>query len=145
VQRWRARLGEIPGTARLAAWQDSGLRVIVPGDAEWPTQLDDLGDMRPLLLWVRGSADLRLTCVNSVSIVGSRAASGYGNHVAIELAAALAERGVGVVSGGAQATKSQLRSPSIAGRHEHGKRSFAVTERRRSLTGTATRTAPNAE
>ena len=47
------------------------------------------------------AADLRLTCVNSVSIVGSRAATGYGNHVAIEMAAALAERGVAVVSGGA--------------------------------------------
>jgi len=101
VARWRVRLGEIPSTARLAAWQDAGLRLIMPGDAEWPTQLDDLGDARPLLLWLRGSADLRRTCVNSVSIVGSRAATGYGNHVAIELAAAVAEHGVGVVSGGA--------------------------------------------
>jgi DNA processing protein len=33
--------------------------------------------------------------------VGSRAATGYGNHVAIEMAAHLAERGVTVVSGGA--------------------------------------------
>jgi DNA processing protein len=49
---------------------------------------------------VRG-ADLRLTCVNSVSMVGSRAATGYGNHVAVEMAAALAEDGVGVISGGA--------------------------------------------
>jgi hypothetical protein len=24
VERWRDRLGEIPGTSRLAAWQDSG-------------------------------------------------------------------------------------------------------------------------
>ncbi len=79
----------LPTVARLAAWQDSGLRLIMPGDAEWPTQLDDLGDARPLLLWARGSADLRLTCVNSVSMVGSRAATGYGNHVAIEMAAAL--------------------------------------------------------
>jgi DNA processing protein len=101
IARRLVRLGEIPSTARLAAWQHGGLRVIVPGDAEWPTQLDDLGDARPLLLWLRGSADLRLTCVNSVSIVGSRAATGYGNHVAIELAAALAEHRVGVVSGGA--------------------------------------------
>jgi hypothetical protein len=46
-----------------------------------PTQLDDLGDARPLLLWARGTADLRLTCVNSVSMAGSRAATGYGNHV----------------------------------------------------------------
>jgi DNA processing protein len=101
IGRWRIRLGEVPTSGRLAAWQDSGLRLIQPGDAEWPTQLDDLGDTRPLLLWARGAADVRLSCVNSVSIVGSRAATGYGNHVAIEMAAHLAERGVAVVSGGA--------------------------------------------
>jgi DNA processing protein len=106
VQRWRDRLGEIPSTARLAAWEQGGMRVIVPGDAEWPTQLDDLGDVRPLLLWLHGTADLRLTCVNSVAIVGSRAATGYGQHVAIELAATLAERGPGVISGGAYSTKT---------------------------------------
>jgi DNA processing protein len=108
VPRWRDRLGEIPTTARLAAWQDCGLRLVLPGDAEWPTQLDDLGDTRPLLLWLRGTADLRLSCVNSVAIVGSRAATGYGQHVAVELAAVLAEKGVGVVSGGADSTLSQL-------------------------------------
>jgi DNA processing protein len=101
LPRWRERLSEIPSTGRLAAWRGSGLRVIQPGDAEWPTQLDDLGDTRPLQLWVRGTADIRLSCVNSVSIVGSRAATGYGNHVAIEMAAHLAECGVAVVSGGA--------------------------------------------
>jgi DNA processing protein len=111
LPRWRDRLGEIPSTARLAAWQDSGLRVIVPGDGEWPTQLGDLGDARPLVLWLRGTADLRLICVNSVAVVGSRAASGYGNHVAVEMAAVLAERGIGVVSGGAYATKYQLCAP----------------------------------
>jgi DNA processing protein len=47
LPRWRDRLGEIPTVARLAAWQYSGMRVIVPGDAERPTQLDDLGDARP--------------------------------------------------------------------------------------------------
>jgi DNA processing protein len=101
IQRWRNRLSEVPSTGRLAAWQDSGLRLILPDDAGWPSQLDDLGDTRPLLLWARGSADLRLSCVNSVSIVGARAATGYGNHVAIEMAAHLAERGITVVSGGA--------------------------------------------
>jgi hypothetical protein len=83
------------------------LRLIVPGDAEWPTQLDDLGDARPLALWLRGAADLRLTCVNSVAVVGARGATGYGNHVAVEMAAVLAEHGIGLVSGGAKATESQ--------------------------------------
>jgi DNA processing protein len=101
VARWRDRLVLLPTAARLTAWQDSGLRLIMPGDSEWPTQLDDLGDARPLLLWVRGDADFRLSCVHSVSIVGARAATGYGSHVAIEMAATLAEGGVTVISGGA--------------------------------------------
>jgi hypothetical protein len=108
LPRWRDRLSEIPSTGRLAAWQEGGMRLVMPGDAEWPSQLDDLGDARPAVLWVRGQADLRFACVNSVSMVGSRAATGYGNHVAIEMAATLSEHGVGVVSGGAKATNSQL-------------------------------------
>ena len=50
IGRWRVRLGEMPGSGRLAAWQDQGLRLVMPGDGDWPTQLDDLGDARPLLL-----------------------------------------------------------------------------------------------
>jgi len=115
LPRWRERLSEIPSTARLAAWQDSGLRLIMPGDAEWPTQLDDLGDARPLLLWARGIADLRLTCVNSVSMVGSRAATGYGQHVAIEMAATLAEKGTATASGGAFGIDASSHRGALAG------------------------------
>ncbi|HEY7324966.1 MAG TPA: DNA-processing protein DprA [Streptosporangiaceae bacterium] len=114
VERWRDRLGEIPSTARMAAWQDVGLRLVMPGDAEWPTQLDDLGEARPLLLWLRGTADLRLTCINSVAIVGSRAATGYGQHVAIELAAVLAERGAATVSGGAYGIDASAHRGALA-------------------------------
>jgi DNA processing protein len=53
LPRWRDRIGEIPTTARLEAWQEGGMRLVVPGDAEWPSQLDDLGDARPVVLWVR--------------------------------------------------------------------------------------------
>jgi DNA processing protein len=115
LPRWRDRLSEVPSTARLAAWQQSGLRVIVPGDAEWPTQMDDLGDARPLLLWARGTADLRFACLNSVAMVGSRAASGYGNHVALEMAATLAEHGVTVVSGGAFGIDASSHRGALAG------------------------------
>jgi predicted Rossmann fold nucleotide-binding protein DprA/Smf involved in DNA uptake len=106
------------------AWQQSGLRVAIPGDPELPTQRDDLGDARPLLLWLHGTADLRLTCVRSVSMVGSRAATGYGNLLGIEMAAALADHGVSIISGGAKATDSQLalglwESPTSACRQRH--------------------------
>jgi DNA processing protein len=100
-ERWRARLDQVPSAGRLAAWERSGLRLVCPGEAEWPSQLDDLGPGRPVVLWLRGSADLRYACLRSVSMVGSRAATAYGSHVGTELAAAVAERGWSVVSGGA--------------------------------------------
>jgi DNA processing protein len=100
-RRWQARLDQVPLPARLPAWEGVGLRQICPGEPEWPTRLDDLGDASPLVLWLRGNADLRYACLRSVSIVGSRASSAYGNHVCTEMAAALAERGWVVISGGA--------------------------------------------
>ena len=99
--KWRRRLSLVPTVARVAAWEDSGLRLVLPDDPEWPSQLDDLGDTRPLLLWVQGAVDLRYACLQSVSIVGARAATAYGLRVGLQLAAALAERGITVVSGGA--------------------------------------------
>jgi DNA recombination-mediator protein A len=83
--------------------------VIFSGDPEWPTQLDDLEDGRPLLLWVQGRADLRYACLSSVSLVGSRAVTAYGSHVGTELSAALTERGFSVVSGGPNVTRTNLR------------------------------------
>jgi DNA processing protein len=77
------------------------LRFVCPGDSEWPTQLDALGPKRPLALWLLGAVDLRLTCLRSVAIVGSRAASDYGGYVAGDLAFGLGERGWTVVSGAA--------------------------------------------
>ncbi len=106
IERWAARLGSVPTEARLAAWERAGMRVVCPGDLEWPTQLDVLGDARPLVLWLQGSADLRFACLRSVSVVGARAATGYGQHVAMEMAAALAERGWTVISGGAYGVDS---------------------------------------
>lgn len=99
--RWRRRLPGIATPGRLDGWQRSGLRLVCPGEPEWPTQLDDLGEARPVLLWLRGDCDLRFACLRSVSVVGSRAATGYGLEVALELAAELSERGYTVVSGGA--------------------------------------------
>jgi len=101
IERWRRRRPEVPPPARLAVWEDAGFRFVCPGDAEWPTQLDDLGAAKPVVLWLRGPADLRFSCLRSVSVVGSRAATAYGSHVATELSAELAGLGWTVISGGA--------------------------------------------
>ena len=75
-------------------------RLVIPGDLEWPSQLDDLGLKAPVALFVRG-LDLRRCVLRSVAVVGARAATSYGVSVAGDLAADLADRGWAVVSGGA--------------------------------------------
>jgi len=99
--RWRIRLSWLPDDAGLAEARRNGIRLVCPDDPEWPASLDELGPARPYALWLRGQADLRQACLRSVSMVGSRAATGYGAHVAGEIAADLGERGWGIVSGGA--------------------------------------------
>jgi DNA processing protein len=99
--RWAARLGDVPPEPALDGWRRNGIRLVIPGDIEWPGQLDVLGEARPWGLWVRGNADLRFACLRSVSVVGTRAATAYGTHVCGELAVTLAEAGWTIVSGGA--------------------------------------------
>ena len=99
--RWRVRLPGLPDDEAIASACRDGIRLICPGDAEWPGALDQLGQTRPYALWLRGNANLRFACSRSVSIVGARAATGYGGHVAGEIAAELGERGWAILSGGA--------------------------------------------
>jgi DNA processing protein len=101
LERWRARLPELPTPEEITAFRESGIRLVCPGDPEWPGQLADLGDDQPYALWLRGNADLRYSCLRSVAIVGARAATAYGSYVAAEFAASVAARGIAVVSGGA--------------------------------------------
>jgi DNA processing protein len=101
LERWRVRLDELPTPDDVIAFRRSGIRLICPGDPEWPEQLADLGDEQPYALWLRGTADLRFNCLHAVAVVGSRAATAYGSYVAAELAASVAARGWAVVSGGA--------------------------------------------
>lgn len=77
-----------------------GARVLVPGDKEWPTGLQDL-EHPPYCLWVRGPLRLADACERSAAIVGARAATAYGEAVAADLASGLADRGFTVVSGAA--------------------------------------------
>lgn len=93
----------------LARAADRGIRFVVPGDAEWPHQLEALdraGTLNgrggaPLGLWVTGPLDLAETARRSVAVVGSRSATSYGADVAGALGHGLAVEDVAVVSGAA--------------------------------------------
>jgi DNA processing protein len=113
-RRWQARLPDVPSADEIAGFRRSGIRLICPGDPEWPTRLDDLGAAKPYALWLRGSADLRFSCVRSLAIVGSRAATAYGSYVAAEFAASVASRGWAVISGGAYGVDAAAHRGALA-------------------------------
>ncbi len=103
-----ARLRAAQPERTLTAAHRMGIRFVVPGDAEWPRQVDDLVTTRgprdragaPLGLWVRGGGRLD-AATRSLAIVGTRAATGYGADIAARLAADVAAEGFAIVSGAA--------------------------------------------
>jgi DNA processing protein len=100
-----------------------GARLVCPGEHEWPDALEVLASAGaierrggvPLALWVRGQADLRAVTARSCAVVGARAASEYGQYIAGELGAALADRGITVVSGGAFGIDAAAHRGALAG------------------------------
>jgi DNA processing protein len=103
-----ARLSSVDVDATLEQAARLGVRFLIPGDDEWPSQLDDLHGVEPLHersgvpigLWVRGP--LRLDSLGgAVALVGSRSSSSYGEQIAADIAAEIGLAGRPVVSGAA--------------------------------------------
>jgi DNA processing protein len=83
------------GERLLAQLAEIGARVLVPGDSEFPTQLEDIRDP-PVALFVWG--DVSLLVRPAVAFVGSRDHTAYGAAAVRLLAGAIARRAT-VVSG----------------------------------------------
>lgn len=106
-----ARREHASGEVSLATAESIGARLVVPEDPEWPheifsclsaaTAIGLAGLAEPIALWVRGRNPLADELQRSVAVVGARAASGYGEHLAAELGYGLAGAGFTVVSGAA--------------------------------------------
>lgn len=120
----RARAEQVLGhTDRL------GARVVIPEDDEWPHRLEELIKIcaaggndpierdaaPPLCLWARGPVRLDQALERSVAVVGARAATGYGAHVARQIGYELAEQGWSVVSGGAFGIDAHAHRGALAG------------------------------
>jgi DNA processing protein len=96
--------------ARLRA-EAAGLQALPWGAPSYPALLARIADPPPLL-WMRGETHaLAAPCV---ALVGSRAASSYGLHVAERLAADLGRAGVTVVSGLARGIDSAAHHGALA-------------------------------
>nr|WP_228282284.1 DNA-processing protein DprA [Brevibacterium atlanticum] len=114
IDRWAVRVEDEDGGGDLDKIARLGGRLVIPGDAEWPSMLNDLGSAAPLGLWVRGAAELGAALARAVAVVGARAASSYGTKCASDLAWDLASRGITVVSGGAFGIDAAAHRAAIA-------------------------------
>ncbi|WP_426520778.1 DNA-processing protein DprA [Diaminobutyricibacter sp. McL0618] len=114
LERWHPR-ASLTAAARSF---ESGARVraalVTPEDDLWPASLADLGSGAPIALWVRGELGRLGELRRSVALVGARAATGYGEHVAMEVASGLADRGLSTVSGGAYGIDGAVHRASLA-------------------------------
>lgn len=108
-RRARARRGRDVVSEDLRILDRLGGRLVTPDSPEWPQSRmtefgldEDVPDgSPPVALWTLGALELTRLGEQAAAIVGTRAASGYGEHVTAEIAAELADRGFVVVSGAA--------------------------------------------
>ncbi len=110
--RWMPRLGG--AESALAIARRAGVQLITPEDTAWPVRVDDLGPHAPLCLWVRGDPAVLSAPPRAVALVGARAASSYGEHIAAELSAECAAAGVAVCSGAAYGIDAAAHSAALS-------------------------------
>jgi DNA processing protein len=113
ARRTEARREIDRSAADLEMLARCGGRLITPDDDEWPLLAfaafrgaaprpgGGAPMVSPMVLWALGPVRLDEAAHRAAAVVGTRASTTYGEHVAGELAAGLAQRDVAVVSGGA--------------------------------------------
>jgi len=114
LERWQPRLKSSVALTAIKQAVRYSVRLLVPDDPSWPRGFDDLGQHAPLALWVRGSTDTVQTLETSISLVGARAATGYGEHVTMEASAGLVDRGYTIVSGAAYGIDGMAHRAALA-------------------------------
>lgn len=114
MERWAPRLQSRVALLALSQAARYSARLLIPGDPAWPEGVADLGDHAPLALWLRGHESTLATTGGSLALVGARAATGYGEHVAMEASAGLVDRGYTIVSGAAYGIDGMAHRAALA-------------------------------
>ncbi len=114
LERWSPRLNAHEALAHLERAARFDTTLLTPTHELWPEGINDLGFHAPHVLWVRGTPQLLATLSTSIALVGARASTGYGEHVTMEAAAGLVDRGVTVVSGAAYGIDGMAHRSALA-------------------------------
>ena len=114
LARWTPRLQSRVALLALKQAARYAVRLLIPGDPAWPAGFADLGAHAPIALWLRGNESALAGVGASVALVGARAATGYGEHVAMEASAGLVDRGYTIVSGAAYGIDGMAHRAALA-------------------------------
>lgn len=103
---WRRRLAPRLDPAKVDRIEEimdnRTIALMTVEDLNWPAELQQLGAHAPIALWLKGDPSrFDGVAARRIALVGARAATSYGEHVATQLAADLAEQGRVILSGGA--------------------------------------------
>lgn len=113
-KRWMPRITSATAIIALKQAGRYGVHLVIPSDTAWPAGMGDLGLHAPVALWVRGNVSTMLTLDRSISLVGARAATGYGEHVTMEASASLVDLGYAIVSGAAYGIDGMAHRAALA-------------------------------
>ena len=113
-ERLARRLPDRSASGILEACLQHGIRVVIPDDPDWPSQLEDLPNP-PVAIYVRGDLSFLGRRLDSiVTITGCRAESGYGQFVTQETVQGLAADGFTIVSGIAYGIEESAQQAALA-------------------------------
>ena len=112
-ERARPRFNPVAVKHALRTAARLGVVLVTPEHPHWPTRVNDLGAHAPIGLWVRGNTEI-LIDPKTTAIVGARASTGYGEHITMEIAAGLVERGHTIASGAAYGVDGYAHRAALA-------------------------------
>jgi DNA processing protein len=112
-QRWLPRFSKQAVVNLFQRAKRLDLSMLLQGDDDWPTGLNDLEEGAPALIFAQGNFKLLSGLTSGVSIVGSRACTEYGAKVTAKLVSELAFYKRLTVSGGAIGIDSHVHSQSL--------------------------------
>jgi DNA processing protein len=116
IERWTPRAKSAPALMAIRQAARYGAKLLTPASTLWPEGLADLGPAAPAALWVRGTDTALEALKTSIALVGARAATGYGEHISMEAASGLVDRGFAVVSGAAYGIDGMAHRAALASR-----------------------------
>jgi len=114
VMRWTPRVQDSTIVKALEHAAGIGAYVVSPETDMWPAGFSDLEFHQPYLLWLRGHSEHFDSFSRSISIVGARASTGYGEHVTAQIVPELVENSIAIVSGAAYGIDGMAHRSALA-------------------------------